>query len=258
MFLGFKGKESLAVQRFLDELDNVLPIQNRVFNPMKAMKGTSLTQPELSMCSLNLSDEHFSSIGLSFYPEDWKWGEPHKIIAGSLFLRTVTVRNPLKELTKQGKGSGTHIGAHLLGDVGIKESAGFMKSKIVGYQFRAATKESRWLSDKINSDLVLLDSLKREFSTGKGRLLPSISAGGIIVPLGGFDIFNVDGQKEKVAETDFWKVIDPTTPEKLVNRLNALRDLARHLQQPGPTPHFGAAGSRFRRNLSPLVGRGRM
>jgi len=234
--LGFKGKESLTLQKFLDDLDRVLPIQNRVFNPLKAIKGTSLSQPELSMCSLNLSDSHFSSIGLSFYPEDWKWGEPHKIMMGSLFLRTVTVRNPLLDLTKSGPGFGSNIGVHFLGDIEIRESAGFMKSKVVGYQFRATKKENRWLAEKINSDSALLDSLKREFSTGKGRPLPSISVGGTICPFGGFDVFDVDGQKEKVAETDFWKISDPATPEKLVRRLNVLRNLASHLRQPGPAP----------------------
>ena len=49
---------------------------------------------------------------------------------------------------------------------------------------------------------------------------------------GGFNIFDVDGQKEKVAETDFWKINDPATPEKLVRRLNVLRNLAVHLRQP--------------------------
>ena len=231
--MGFKGKESLAAQKFLDDLDRVLPVQNRVFNPMKAIKGTSLTQPELSMCSVNLLDQHFSSVMLSFYPEDWKWGEPSEIMKGSLFLRAATIRNPLMNLTKQGKGYGSNIGVHILGDVEIKESTGLMKSRIVGHQFRAIVKESRWLAEKMNADLALLDSMRKEFKTGKGRSLPSISTGGTIAPFGGFDIFDVDGQKEKVAETDFWKINDPTTQGKLVNRLNVLRNLAKHLQQPG-------------------------
>jgi hypothetical protein len=234
--LGFTGKESLTVQKFLDNLGNVLPIHSRVFDVLKAQKSTSLVQPELSKCSINLSDAHFGSIELTYFPEDWKWGEPHKIMMGSLFLEKVTLRNPLLNLTKPGPSYGSGIGLHLQGNVEITDRAGFMKSRIVGYQFRAVKKENGWLAERINYDRVLLDSLNREFSTGKSRPLPSIGAGGTIIPFGGFDIFDIDGQKEKVVETDFWKISEPTTPEKLVRRLNVLRNLANYLREPGSAP----------------------
>ncbi len=218
-----KGKEYLMLHKFLDDLGNVLPMETRIFNEYRAEKGTSLRRPVFGECSLTLADEQFSSITLRYFPEDWKWGEPHKIMRERIYLNSVSLRNPLPQLSKKGY--------NLLGNVEIKEKIGFRKSRIVGYLFRAVKKENKSLEERLNSDQALLKALNDEFSTGKGRPLPDVGVGGKIYPLGGFDIFNIDRQREKVSDTDFWKINDPDTPKRLISRLNALRKLAKYLME---------------------------
>jgi hypothetical protein len=227
--LGIKGKESITVHKFLEDLGNVLRAENRMYDWLRAEKGTSLRRPELGKCTLNLLDEQFSSVELTYFSEDWSWGEPHESMRGTVFLSKVILRNPVKTSAKGGAFG-------LLGDYPVKEKTGFMKTSTVGYQFRPSQSDSVWLAERINSDRGLLDALNKEFSTGKGRPLPKVGNVSGIEPFGGFDVFDVDGHKEKVAATDFWKIKAPDTAMKLVQRLNVLRRLAVYLQGPGAAP----------------------
>lgn len=120
---------------------------------------------------------------------------------GRIFLSGLTLRNILTNLSKGWHGEGGLY--YLVGNREIKEKTGFRKSRITGYQFKAPKKENRWLETKINSDQAPLYALNKGFSTGKGRPLPYVDTNGVIKLLGGFDIFHVDQQEEKFADTDF-------------------------------------------------------
>jgi hypothetical protein len=239
--LGITKDEHLLLNRFLEELGGFIQVKNKVINEYRAVKGTSLRRPTLAICSIDLTDENFSTIELIYFLNDWKWGESSEFLRGRLFLQKLLLRNPLPSITKPPFFGGMGV-LTFQGNVEIEETTGFMKSKVVGYRFKAlgSNKDNKLIESRINSDFGLLDSLNKEFMTGRGRPLPDVKIDGTIIPFGGFDIFDIDGQKEKVADTDFWKIDDPDAPRKTVRRLDALRKLAVYLQKleymPPPPP----------------------
>jgi hypothetical protein len=240
-FLVITKDEHLLLNKFLEELGGLIQVKNKVVNEYRAVKGTSLRRPILAICSIDLTDENFSTIELMYFPNDWKWGEPSELMRGRIFLQKLLLRNPLPSVTKPPFFGGMGV-LIFQGNVETGAPAGFMKSNVASYRFKAlgGNKDNKLIESRINSDFALLDSLNKEFRTGKGRPLPDVKINGTIIPFGGFDIFDIDGQKEKVADNDFWKIDDPDTPRKTVRRLDALRKLAVYLQKteymPPPPP----------------------
>jgi hypothetical protein len=216
----------------LEGFKKILPIEDCKVKELRAMKTYSLRQPVYAACLVSLKDEQFSNFALRYFPEDWKWGEPHKLLRGKMFLSELTIKNPLPSLTKAPFFGGAGIYT-IQGNEEVKVKTGFMSSRITGYRFRSLgrNKENKLIVEKINLDQNLLNILNSEFSTGKGRPLPDFRyVDATILPLGGFDIFDIDGQKEKISDADFWKPDDPNTVKRIFHRIEILRSLAIYLQ----------------------------
>jgi hypothetical protein len=164
---------------------------------------------------------------------DWQWGEPPEFLRGRVFLNRLIVRDPLPTLVKPPFWGGTGI-LTIEGNEEVKVKTGFRKSRFVDYRFKAPGryKENKTLVERINSDPKLMEALKKEFLIAKGRPLPHFNhAKSSLLPLGGFDIFDIENEKEKMYDSDFWKVDDPETVNKVVNRIEVLRCLAIYLQK---------------------------
>lgn len=164
---------------------------------------------------------------------DWQWGEPPEFLRGRVFLNRLIVSNPLPTLVKPPFFGGTGI-LTIEGNEEVKVRTGFMKSRFVDYRFKAPGRyeENKTLVERINSDPDLMEALKKEFAITKGRSLPHFRwDNSSLLPLGGFNIFDVYNEKEKMDDSDFWKVDDPETVNKIINRIEVLRRLAIYLQK---------------------------
>lgn len=225
-------KEHQKLDSLVEEIKKNLPVEDSEVKELKAQSAYSFRQPVFAACVVKLEDQQFSSFTFRYFPEDWKWGEPHKLLQGRIFLGELKVNDPLPSLSKAPFFGGAGIFT-IQGNEPIKVKTGFLSSEIKSFKFKSLgrNKDNQAIVEKINSDKSLLDSLNEEFSTVKGRPLPDFRyLDCAILPLGGFDIFDIDGQKEKVSDDNFWRVDDPGTTKKIVHRIEVLRKFALHIQ----------------------------
>jgi hypothetical protein len=230
--MSIRKKEMDSIIKFLEELVNLLPIKKKEINEFKAQKGMSLKQPTLGVCSIKLNDNIISDFELRYFPSNWNWGKKQDFLRKRIYLQEITLKNPISSLTKAPFFAGAGIYS-IQGNEEIKEKKGFRKTEIVGYKFKSLgkNKENKKIAEMLNSDKTLIQTLNQEFSISKGRPLPDISIKGKIIPFGGFNIFNLDDESEKITEQDFWKVEDPNITTRLVQRFEALKRLAEALTQ---------------------------
>ena len=217
--MGITKKEHEKLNILMEEIKRNLSVEDSEIKELQAQKTYSLRQPVFAACVVKLIDQQFGSFTFRYFPEDWKWGEPHKLLQGKIFLGELTVKNSLPSLTKAPFFGGAGLYT-IQGNEPIKVKTGFLSSEIRGFKFKSLgrNKENQAIVENINMDQNLLDSLNKEFSTIKGRPLPDFRhVDTAILPLGGFDIFDIDGQKEKISDDNFWKPDDSDTIRKIIN-----------------------------------------
>lgn len=216
----------------LEEIKKNLAVVNTEIKELQAEKSYSFRRPIFAGCIVKLQDQLFSGFAFNYFPQDWKWGEPHKLLQGKIFLGQLTVNNALPSLIKAPFFGGAGLFT-IQGNEEVKIKSGFLSSKIIGFRFKSLgrNKENLAIVEKINNDKNLLDNLNKEFSTVKGRPLPDFRyVDSAILPLGGFDIFDIDGQKEKISDDNFWRPEDPETVKRIIKRIEALRPFALYIQ----------------------------
>ena len=226
-------KEMDSLTLFLEEIDHILPVTNREINELKAQKGLNLKQPTLGVCTINLSDEIISDLELRYFPSDWNWGAKQNFLRNRIYLQDLTMKKPISSLTKPPFFGGMGVNS-IEGNEEIKVSKGFRKHEIIGYKFKSQgrNKDNKKIVQVLNADEDLIQALNQEFSISYGRPLPDLSIEGKIRPYGGLDVFNLDDEIEKISEHDFWEVKDPNSANRLFNRYNVIRKLAKALSDP--------------------------
>jgi hypothetical protein len=225
-------EEHQKLNILLEEIKKNLPVEDSEIKELKAQKSYSFRQPVFAACVIKLQDPQFSSFTYRYFPEDWKWGEPHKLLQGKIFLGELTIVNALSSLKKAPFFGGAGLFT-IQGNEEVKIKSGFLSSKIVGFKFKSLgrNKDNQAIVEKINNDKNLLDNLNKEFSTIKGRPLPDFRyIDSAILPLGGFDIFDIDGQKEKISDDNFWRPEDPKTIKRIIQRIEVLRPFVSYIQ----------------------------
>ena len=226
-------REHQKLNKLLEDIENVLSVKEVTVDEKRVEKGLSFHRPIIADCLIAIEDGQFSGLELRYFPLDWKWGEPPEFLRGRVFLNRLFVSNPLPTLVKPPFRGGTGI-LTIEGNEEVKVRTGFMKSRFVDYRFKAPGRyeENKTLVERINSDPDLMKALKKEFSIAEGRPLPHFKwADSSLLPLGEFDIFDIENEKEKMGDSDFWKVDDPETVNKVVNRMEVLRRLPIYLQK---------------------------
>jgi len=222
-------------------MKNVLSITKVTVDEKRVEKGLSFHRPIIVDCTLEIDDDQFSGLELRYFPLDWQWGDPPDFLRGHVFLNRLVVRDPLPTLVKPPFFGGTGT-LTIEGNDEVRVKTGFRKSRFVDYRFKAPGRhdENKTLVERMNADSALLEALKREFALAQGRPLPNFGwSNRSLFPLGGFDVFDIDNEQAKIDAVNFWKVDDPETVSKIVNRIEVLRRLAVYLQTgtaPQPQP----------------------